>query len=176
MNAAEYGKALFLLAKEENLCDRIKSEGEAIVTLLSQNPKYITLLDTPALPTAEKTQLLDQAFGHFHVHLLNFMKILVSKRAVYLYSRAYSAFMQAYDEDNNILHAHAVTAVALSDAQKQALVDKLCAITQKNVILKNTVDPAVLGGVRLQFDGVSLDSSIENQLQSLRKALKQTNL
>ena len=176
MNAAEYGKALFLLAKEEGLCDKIKTEAEAIGILLSENPKYITLLDTPALPTEEKNPLLDKAFGGFHEYLLNFMKILVSKRAVYLFSRAYSAYCRAYDEENNILHANAVTAIALNDAQSRALRAKLAAITGKNVNLKNTVDPSIVGGVRLQFDGIQLDSSIENQLESLRKTLKQTNL
>ena len=80
MNPAEYGKALFLLASEEGLTERIMQEAEAVVTLLSENPKYTTLLDTPAVPTAEKTALLDTAFSDLHPHLLNFLKILVTKR------------------------------------------------------------------------------------------------
>jgi F-type H+-transporting ATPase subunit delta len=176
LNAAEYGKALFLLAKEEGLCDKIKTEAEAIGILLSENPKYITLLDTPALPTEEKNLLLDKAFGGFHEYLLNFMKILTSKRAMYLFSRAISAYKDAYEEDNNILNAYAVTAVPLSKQQLDALCAKLCKITGKNVLLQNRVDTTLVGGIRLQFDGKQLDATVQTQLASLKKSLKQSTL
>ncbi len=176
MDPREYGNALFLLAKEEGITEQIKEEAKTVTELLSKYPKYMTLLDTPAVSTSEKTALIDAAFSDLHIHLLSFLKILVSKRSVYLFSRAYAAYCGAYDEDNNILHAHAVTAVALSDTQTKALTAKLCKITGKNVVLNNTVDKTLVGGVRLQFDGKQLDSSIEAQLATLRQSLKQTNL
>ena len=176
MDPREYGNALYLLAKEEGITDRIKEESEAVASLLSDNPKYVTLLDTPAVTGAEKNQLLDTAFTGLHTHLLSFLKILVSKRSVYLFPRAYAAYCDAYDEDNNILHAHAVTAGALSEAQADKLRNKLEALTGKNVILKNTVDKGLVGGMKLQFNGKQLDGTLEAQLVALRKSLKQTNL
>ena len=176
MNPIEYGKALFLLSEEEGLTERIQSEGQSVVQLLSDNPKYITLLDTPALSTAEKNRLLDEAFSPFHEYLLNFMKILVSKRSVYLFARAYDAFCDAYDTKHNILHAKAVTAVPLDEKQHAAITKKLSSITQKNVVMENIVDPSIVGGIRLQYDGKQLDSSLRAQLDALHKSLKQTNL
>lgn len=176
MDPREYGNALYLLAKEEGITDTIKEQSEAVARLLSDNQKYITLLDTPAVATSEKIQLIDTAFTDLHTHLLSFLKILVSKRSVYLFPRAYAAYCDAYDEDNNILHAHAVTAVALSEAQANTLTSKLSKLTGKNVVLKNTVDKSLVGGMKLQFDGKQLDGTLEAQLASLRKSLKQTNL
>ena len=84
MDPREYGNALYLLAKEEGITDTIKEQSEAVARLLSDNQKYITLLDTPAVATSEKIQLIDTAFTDLHTHLLSFLKILVSKRSVYL--------------------------------------------------------------------------------------------
>ncbi|MBE6637988.1 MAG: ATP synthase F1 subunit delta [Ruminococcaceae bacterium] len=176
MNPIEYGNALFLLAKEEGTCERIKNEAGCVNSLLNSHPKYLTLLDTPAVPNAEKHQLVDTAFLGMHPHLLNFIKILISKRSVYLFPRAYAAYCDAYDEENNILHASAVTAVPLSKEQSDMLTAKLCKITGKNVILNNKIDRSLVGGVRLQFDGKQLDSSIDAQLAALRRSLKQSNL
>jgi F-type H+-transporting ATPase subunit delta len=176
LNPFEYGKALFLLTEEEGLTEQIKTEAEAICRLLSDNPKYITLLDTPALSTAEKCKLLDEAFGTFHEFLLNFMKIMVSKRSVYLFPRAYDAFCDAYDIKHNILHAKAVTAIPMDEKQKTAIIKKLSSITGKNVVLESIVDPTIVGGVRLQYDGKQLDSSLKSRLDALHKSLKQTNL
>ena len=176
MNAQEYGKALFLLADEESIADQIKQEAECVAKILLDNPKYVTLLDTPSLSGSEKHQLLDAAFKDLHPHLLNFMKILVTKRCMYLFSHTLSAYCAAYDEKNNILHASAVTAVEMTIAQKENLTKKLSNLTGKTVVLRTVVDPKVLGGVKLQFDGKQLDSSLEAQLASLRATLKQTNL
>ena len=176
MNPAEYGRALYLLAKEEGVSKEILEQSQEVSTLLAQNPKYITLLDTPAVTSGEKLQLLDEAFGGLHVHLLSFLKILASKRAIYLFSKSYTAYKDAYEEDNNILHAYAVTAVSLDEKQSETLTSKLCRITKKNVVLHNSVDPSLVGGIRLQFNGKQLDASIEAQLATLRKSLKQSTL
>jgi F-type H+-transporting ATPase subunit delta len=176
MNTVEYGKALFLLADEESISDRIRSEGELIKQVLAENPKYITLLDTPSISGSEKHALLDAAFKDLHPHLLNFLKILVTKRCIYLFPRMLSAYCAAYDEKNNILHASAVTAVEMTAAQKESLTKKLSDMTRKTVVLQCIVDPSVIGGVKLQFDGKQLDSSMEAQLASIRTMLKQTNL
>lgn len=176
MNPGEYGKALYLLAKEEGIEKEILVQSEQLVKLFSDYPKYITLLDTPAVQSSEKIELLDNAFTGLHVHLLSFMKILVSKRSMYLFPKAFKAYKDAYEEDNNILHAYAVTAVALNQKQFDVLTAKLCKITCKNVILHNTVDTRLVGGIRLQFDGKQLDASIEAQLANLKASLKQSTL
>ena len=176
MNPTEYGKALYLLAKEEEISDIILQQANDITALLNENPKYVTLLDTPSVTNAEKNALLDKAFSDLHQHLLNFMKILTSKRAMYLFSRAISAYKDAYEEDNNILNAYAVTVVPLSKQQLDALCAKLCKITGKNVLLQNRVDTTLVGGIRLQFDGKQLDATVQTQLASLKKSLKQSTL
>ena len=176
MNPAEYGKALYLLAKEEEISDIILQQAEQITALLGENQKYVTLLDTPSVTNAEKNALLDKAFSDLHPHLLNFMKILTSKRAMYLFSRAISAYKDAYEEDNNILNAYAVTVVPLNERQLAALTSKLGKITSKNVILQNRVDTSLVGGIRLQFDGKQLDATVQTQLDALKKSLKQSTL
>jgi F-type H+-transporting ATPase subunit delta len=176
MDPKEYGKALFLLAKEENITELIWEQAKAVKNLLLENPKYITLLDTPAVPTGEKQSLLQDAFSGLHTHLISFMKILISKRSVYLFPRVVAAYNEAYDEMNNIMHANAITAVPLTITQVGNLTAKLCKITGKNVILQNEIDPSIIGGVRLQFDGKQLDSSLETQLLTLRETIKQSNL
>ena len=56
--------------------------------------------------------------------------------------------------------------------QTQAMKKKLEDMTGKTVRLENTVDPKVLGGVRLRYAGVQLDSTLESRLIALEKSLK----
>ena len=75
INAFEYGKALFLLAKEEENAEQIMEQICAVSELMKTEPDYCKLLDTPAIATNEKPKLIDEAFKGVHIYVLNFLKI-----------------------------------------------------------------------------------------------------
>ena len=62
----------------------------------------------------------------------------------------------------------------MTDAQKTALTQRLAAMTGKQVILENELDPALLGGITLRYGGVQLDDSIHSRLEHLRRSLSET--
>ena len=51
------------------------------------------------------------------------------------------------------------------------LTQKLETITGKTILLTCKVDPSVLGGVRLEMDGVQLEGSVKHRLDALRQNL-----
>ena len=64
----------------------------------------------------------------------------------------------------------------LTQEQSARLADKLSGLTCKTAQLTNRVDPACLGGVRLDYDGKRVDGSVANRLESVRNLLKNTVL
>ena len=70
----------------------------------------------------------------------------------------------------------AITAVALSAEQAEKLTGTLSRITGKQIHLQNRVDPACMGGVRLDYDGKRVDGSIATRLATIREMLKNTVL
>ena len=79
-----------------------------------------------------------------------------------------------YNEAHGILEATAVAAVPLSEAQKTALTEKLNKLTGKTVQLAVKVDPACLGGVRLEMGGAEVDGTVQARLDALRRSLAAT--
>ena len=167
----EYGHALFLLCEEEGTTERVLEELSALDNLLSENPTYTKLLDTPAVVKEERLSLIDEAFSAFDGNLKNLIKILAEARLTHLLHEVCTAFTDAYYEARGILHAEAITAVALTDAQSAALCGKLEAKTGKKVILKNKIDRSTLGGVVLRYGGVQLDGSVKTRLDKFEEAL-----
>ena len=174
IDARSYGKALFELAQENQNAPQVRQELQLVQELLKKNPEYITLMDTPAVPTGEKCTLLHEAFSVVDGMLHNFLSILCEKRSFFCFHACAQAFYSAYDEANDILRATAVTAVAMNAAQLEALKTKLAQLTGKHIELTNQVDPAVLGGVTLRYAGVQIDDSIQSRLQALRRSLTET--
>lgn len=170
--ATEYAKALFLLSEEEKNTDITVSDAKTVLEVLKKNPEYRNLADTPALPTKEKVALIDEAFHGIDGNLLSLMKILCEKREFHSLPRVLSEYLFVVDESRGVLNVTAITAVPMLARQIQAMKKKLEDMTGKTVRLENTVDPKVLGGVRLRYAGVQLDSTLESRLIALEKSLK----
>ena len=172
-----YGEALYTLALEESACDSILSELTVLDGCFRENPDFIRLLSSPNLSKQERCAVLDDSFrGKVHPFVLNFLKILTEKGYMKHFSDCCTAYEEHYNLDNGILPVTAITAVALSDAQAEKLCEKLSRVTGKQVKLLQKVDPSVLGGVRLDYDGKRLDDTVSHRLDAIRGLLKDTVL
>ena len=172
-----YGESLYELAKEENLTKLIGDQLAVLQQAFRQEPDFIRLLSSPNLTKTERCQILDDSFrGRVHSYLLNFLKILTEKGNMRYFSDCCDAYTEHYDQDNGILRVDAVSAVELTDAQKEKLMQKLSRITGKEIALRNRIDPAVLGGIRLDYDGQRLDDTVSHRLDAIRNVLNKTVL
>ena len=172
-----YGESLYELAKDEGLTKLIGEQLAVLQTSFRQEPDFIRLLSSPSLIKAERCQILDDSFrGSVHPYLLNFLKILTEKGYMRHFSDCCDAYTEHYDQDNGILRVTAVTAVALSPEQAGKLTQKLSRITGKEIALRNRIDPAVLGGVRLDYDGQRLDDTVSHRMDAIRDLLNKTVL
>lgn len=175
--ATNYGQALYDLAKEEKLDAVILDQLEALSESFAQEPDFLRLLAAPNLSKAERCGILDESFrGKVEPYLLNFMKILTEKGYIRQFPDCCRAYRRAYNTDHGIVCVRAVSAVAFTPEQKQKLTAKLEAITGKTIQLENRVDPAVLGGVRLDYDGMQVDGTVKKRLDAIGKLLKNTVL
>lgn len=172
-----YGTALYALALEEGLAKQILEELSVLGQCFRQEPDFIRLLSTPNLSKQERCQILDDSFrGKVHAYVLNFLKILTEKGYMKHFDHCCEAFEAHYDQDNGILQVTAITAVALAPEQAEKLTDKLSRTTGKQIKLRSKVDPSVLGGVRLDYDGKRLDDTVSHRLDAIRGLLKDTVL
>ena len=167
-----YGDALYELAKEEGLTESVGAQLRLLQDSFRQEPEFIRLLSAPNLTKAERCQILDDSFrGKVEPYLLNFLKILTEKGYMRYFSDCTDAYTERYNLDNGILSVTAITAVSLNEDQTARLTEKLSRITGKKIALLNRVDPRVLGGIRLDYDGRRLDDTVSHRLDSIRDLL-----
>ena len=175
--AKMYGGSLYDLAAEEGLETRILGELDEAAKLLKDNPDYLHLLSTPSIPKKERCGLLDEALrGQVHLYVLNFLKILCEKGTLRELPGCARAYRVCYNQAHGILEAAATTAVAMTEQQVKSLHEKLEKLTGKTIDLKTKVDPAVLGGIRLDIEGTELDGTVQNRLAALRRDIASVTL
>lgn len=172
-----YGEALYSLAREENLTNSIQTELSALDTAFRQEPDFVRLLCMPNIPKDERCEILDRSFrGKLQPYVLNVLKLLTESGNMQHFSACCTAFREQYYEDHGILPVQAVTAVPMSEAMQERLIGKLSKLTGKKIQLECRVDPRVMGGIRLDYNGKRLDDTVRHRLEAIGGLLKDTVL
>ena len=175
--AQQYGQALYELARDEGISRDIFEQMSSLDRAFRDEPFFLKLLASPNVSKQERCALLDESFREkIHPYLLNFLKVLTEEGLIRKFSDCCAHVGSCYYEDNGILPVRAYTAQALTPEQAKLLTEKVESITGKTVLLENRIDPDCLGGVRLCYDGVQVDGTVRNRLESIGKLLKNTVL
>ena len=175
--AKNYADALYDLAWAEKLSEEILPQLRGIRDLLRENPDYVRLMSAANLPVEERLRVLDEALrGRVHPYVLNFTKILVERGHLDCFRDCFVRYRARYAQDHGIMQATAVTAKPLSLPMLDKLSKRLSELTGQKIELDNRVDPSVLGGVRLEYNGRQLDGTLRQRLDGIEKTLSETVL
>lgn len=175
--AQYYGDALYELARDEQLSAQILQQIMAVRGAFARDPEYIKLLSSPSIPKKERCEILQKDFsGLLQPYLLNFMLLLTERGLIREFAGCCDEYRRRYNEDNGILEVVALTAIPLSQPLSHKLRAKLEQVTGKTIDLSNRVDASVLGGIRLEMDGMQLDSTVRRKLNDIRETLSNTVL
>lgn len=173
----EYGGALFELACEEGLDYEILGQLRVVGDILKKNPQYIRFLASPTISKKERTDALDAAFGgNVHQYVCSFLKLLTERGHAKEISACISEYEVRYYAYKGLLLAEVKSAVELTDKQKNAVLAKLEKSTGKDVELKCTVDPSLIGGMRILVGGTLYEGSVRAKLEELKNTLTGTTL
>jgi F-type H+-transporting ATPase subunit delta len=74
---------------------------------------------------------------------------------------------------SNTITALVTSAIELSDTQRAILTSRLSDKLLRPVMLNLTVDPAVLGGLRIYVDGLHIDNTIKKQIDNMKAGIKE---
>ena len=171
----EYGGALWAIAVEDGVADEMLADVHALQTLMRENPEYLRLIRCPDVPVDERVRLLDEAFrGRVPDTVLHFLQLLCERGHFGFLPDCLSEFCRRYDEANNIENVTVVSAVPLTREQKDALGTKLSQKLQRNVRMTAKVDPSVMGGIRVETEGASMDGTVRSRIDSIRESLLHT--
>ena len=168
-----YGEALFSLCEELGTTEGVLDDVKSLSKVLKGSPEYLGMLDSPALAREERLGLIDKSFSSLDKNLVNMTKLLCEKRLTYALPKALSSFVSAYETSRGIERVEVISAIPLSETQLKKLKEKLEGITKKQIIISNTHDPSLLGGMKLRYMGIQLDGSVKSKLDGFEKKLSE---
>ncbi|MBI4571474.1 MAG: F0F1 ATP synthase subunit delta [Chloroflexi bacterium] len=168
--AKRYAQAAFALARERNELDvwerQLATLGEA-----AGQRDVLAFLASFQVSREAKQAFLQRVLEQPAALVWNLVRLLASKGRLTLLPQIAEHFAALLDEQRGIAHAEVVTAVALSDADKQALARRLSDLTGKQVQVEVQEAPEILGGVIARIGDRLIDGSTRNKLLALKRRL-----
>ena len=172
-SSKEYAEALFSLAveagQEQEYFDAVKAFSE----MLKEYPAYAELLSSPAIAKEERVKALETSLADsVPLHVLSFLSLLCERGKI----RELPDCVREYDLLLGVRRrtstATVVSAVELTEEEKQKLQKKLEAFCRRRVVLVCRTEPSLIGGLTVTVDGQVMDGSLKRRLQDVKEVIR----
>ncbi len=165
-----FAQAAYSIAKDQGQLDRWLQDLRALDRIVG-TPEVLRVLENPRVRFDDKAKLLETALPGASPLVLNLAKLLVLKGRLAVMPDLVEEFETLYDAQRGVARAEVVTAVPLSDADKDRVAQQLSKVIGKTVKLNARVDPSILGGMVARIGDELIDGSAATRLQQLRQTL-----
>ena len=145
-----YAKALLLLTQESGRGSQVCSQVRAM------------LRDSNRIPVSLEPDLE------------KFIALLAQKGRTDYLRRIFRTFVDLYCESVGLRHVTLTSAVPSPELERRVRAE-LESRFGSNVLMETEVDPALIGGYRVEVDGRMMDASVRRQLQILEREFIEKN-
>lgn len=167
-----YAESLFDLAKEENKVTQYLDDIKLVGEVLDSDPQIVQFFNHVLIENDKKIQLLDQSFkGNVDQYVLNFLKLLVQSRRIRYIDDIVKSYIKLSNQYLGIEEGMIYTSYELTDQQIQDIEKAISQKENKKVTLKVSIDPSLLGGIKVQIANRIYDGTIKNKVEMLKKEL-----
>ncbi len=163
---SDYAKALMEVAQKRNDIDQITTEFDRLHDIVFEHPTWLELLDSPMYELKDKDDKVDKL--NLSPTLTACLKTMIRKNHMSLFFDVYHDWIRLIRKQQQIAHVNVYAAEKLSKKQEELLIKRLQPRFKNMTIdLHLRVDKALIGGLKIIYQGVSLDRSIARELDEL---------
>ena len=164
----QYAVALFELAIQDKQETTILQAFDTLIEALDDESK--AFFNHPRIRKEEKKAVLKASklpplFWHF-------LCVLIDYNRFDLIDVMRENYQKIAEKHEGIMRLHVFSGKALNDTRieqlKQAYENKY----QRKIMIENHVDASILGGLRIEYNGLVLDDTVYTELNRLKTALK----
>jgi len=169
--ARPYAEAVFRLAKEGNAL-AAWSEKLAFIAAIYQDPQMQAAIGNPRVTANDVERLLLSICGErIDDAARNLIQLLVRNRRLPVLQQIREQFEKLKLEDEGKLDAKISSAYPLDDVQRNHVVNLLSSRFKREINATVTVDPELIGGIKVEVGDKVWDTSVRGKLQTMAVTL-----
>jgi F-type H+-transporting ATPase subunit delta len=170
--ARRYAAAIFQIASERDAVDAVGNELRAVSSAIAEDAQTRGFFVSPVIDRKEKERVLSGAFeGKIGDIALHTLLLLVRKRREALLREIVDQYAALQMRARGAEPLDVTSAKELTQDQLRAVVDRLQHAYGKTFDVRQKVDPALIGGLRVTMGDRRIDGSVEGRLEELTRTL-----
>ena len=176
--ASNYARALLGVVRKGDLSlEEAQEEARSLRKLVQDDPKLRVFLYGPQFREETKVELVEKVFkDRLEPIFFQLLLLLFDRDRIEHLIDILSVFDELVEEVLGFKLATVTTAIELSDEERTTFREKLESYWKVKFDLRFRIDPKVIGGVRVKYNDILMDTTIENYLLSMREHLSQIRL
>ena len=164
-----YSEALFEAALAKGNLDEVHDQLGEVTDAVASDRDLQVFFFSPYFSSSEKRDGIARAITGAEPELSNFLELLAEKHRMPALFRIRKRFDELWAKENKRLEVTVTSAVELDASVVERIGSEIEKQTGQTIELKSEVDPAIVGGLKLQVGNMVLDASIHNRLEKLRR-------
>lgn len=168
-SARRYAKAIIETATDPRA---VRDELLAVSGTLAENPALMEALSNPGVPAPNKKAIISTVFHGLSAPLPRLIDLLIDISRVQLIHEIARRYRDEWNSRNNVHVVKVITAVALDDEEGSRVRRALESSLSGAVAMETTIDPSLVGGLKVEVDGRIFDGTVKARLKALRQHLQ----
>lgn len=168
-----FAMALLDIGISEKKDTQFLEQLDLLAQTLADNPDLEKYLEHPGISAKAKQEMLDQVFADTNLDqsMKDFLRILLRHRMAGKLVQIDEDYRKLYDSTHNIENVTVTSAAALDEKQIEALRAMLEKKLNRSVHMEVHVDPALIAGLRIRTEHMTLDNSYQSRLENMKEQL-----
>ncbi len=169
--ARRYATAIFSLAEEAGAVANIRRDLHVVQGVLDSDDAVRRFFRSPVIDRKQKAAILDRTFAGLHEISRHTVLLLVRKRRERIFTEIVAQYDLLEQRSRGGSPLRIEAARAIEPGELRDLVDQLSRRYNTVFDVTQTVDPQLIGGVRITMGDKLIDGSVAGRLDELARML-----
>lgn len=174
--AKKYATALFETATEIDKVELVMQNLIFIDETLRTNEQLFSFFNNPIITRDDKKDVAQKIFAiHIEKIVLDLLFVLVDNARIDAFDEIVNQYSNQFNIKENIVKPNIISAVELTEDQKQRVIAKLQNKLNKQIIPNYIIDENIIAGMIIEIDDKVIDFSLKEKFEQVQKQLVKGN-
>lgn len=169
--AETYAQVMLEQARSQGKELEVSAHLEEMKKVVRMNPALTEVLRDSSLPSDKRAEIVGEVFKEFDTDMTKVILVMADRGDIALLPRVAWLYDQKLQEEDNIVIMDIATVIALDDELREKIKAKFAAQFGREIVLREHVDPWIMGGMNVRAFGKRIDLCTATRLDKVRVAL-----
>ena len=150
----------------------VRDQAERIIRIVRSNMDLSSSLQDSSYTPEQRNSLARNVFAQANPVLVDVLAVMAERGDFALLSRVWESYGEQVERKLNVTVVDVTTVVPLDDHLREVITKKSEADLGTKVVLRESIDKSLIGGILMSANGKRIDASMTSQLEAARNVLK----